>query len=420
MKKLFALFVFACAAIAVFAQGVPDTELSRNIRQMPQRASTNVHSYEFAPLYDTPAPKGYKPFYISHYGRHGSRSDGKEKNYIKLREQLAAAAREDQLTKDGLRLYVATKEIASQFNGMPGRLTPRGRREHAAIAERMYHRYPAVFKKGSKKITARSSTVPRCIVSMNAFTNRLIALQSDLDIDLDTGEAFMKYIGRGDNKEIREATAPVLDSLYNAYPQDTTAILARLFKDPDYARSHIQSVYRLQRNVYQVAKAAEAFDINENLFDLLPEEAVYRWSDCSSMSMYLRQCNSLMMGDVRMPRARLLVDDIVRRADEVIAGAERAADLRFGHDWPFLGLVCYFGLEGVSERMTLQEAQGKWVGGIYTPFAANFQIIFYRKPGAEVLVKFLMNEKETMVPELTAVSGPYYRWNDVKARLQKL
>ena len=31
-----------------------------------------------------------------------------------------------------------------------------------------------------------------------------------------------------------------------------------------------------------------------------------------------------------------------------------------------------------------------------------------------MLVKFLTNEQETLIPELEAFSGPYYRWEDVK------
>ena len=60
------------------------------------------------------------------------------------------------------------------------------------------------------------------------------------------------------------------------------------------------------------------------------------------------------------------------------------------------------------------------------PFAANLQMIFYRSKKSEepVLVKFLVNERETALPALKAVAGPYYKWDDVKAfcetRLNKM
>ena len=43
------------------------------IEQNPERAAGVYHYYEYSPSALTKAPKGYKAFYISHYGRHGSR-----------------------------------------------------------------------------------------------------------------------------------------------------------------------------------------------------------------------------------------------------------------------------------------------------------------------------------------------------------
>ena len=40
--------------------------------------------------------------------------------------------------------------------------------------------------------------------------------------------------------------------------------------------------------------------------------------------------------------------------------------------------------------------------------------VYRTKAKDPVLVKFLVNERETLIPELTAVEGPYYRWEDVK------
>ena len=68
MKRL--LF-FLAMAVCVSANA--QEEALRLITENPDRAANNMHSYEFNPIQDTKAPKGFKPFYISHYGRHGSR-----------------------------------------------------------------------------------------------------------------------------------------------------------------------------------------------------------------------------------------------------------------------------------------------------------------------------------------------------------
>ena len=399
------------------AQGMPDTALSRDIHECHGRAGINLHSYEFVPIYDTPAPRGYKPFYISHYGRHGSRSTGDLPRYRRLRDALQAASAEGQLTPQGEFLLGACLKAIDLHGEMDGRLTPRGRREHATIAERMYKRYPQVFKHGSKKIFAVSSMVPRCIISMNAFTNRLVMLQKDLDIDLETGEKFAKYLTRSEGSEIKELSAPILDSLYSSTVPDTTAIRATIFKNPEESGKYFASAYKLEKYVFALANTAEAFDMEEDLYVLLDESVLYKFAQDRNMSIYLRQANSSRFGAKRIARAQLLVDDIISRADEVIAGAPRAADLRFGHDWPLMGLLARLGLDGAADRMTLEEAQARWVATRYVPFAGNVQIIFYRNKKNDVLVKFLMNEKETLVPALTPVQGPYYRWEDVKAFL---
>ena len=42
-------------------------------------------------------------------------------------------------------------------------------------------------------------------------------------------------------------------------------------------------------------------------------------------------------------------------------------------------------------------------------------MIFYRsRKSPDVLVKFVYNDKERTIADLEAVSGVYYRWEDVK------
>ena len=416
MKRFLTLVAAALFAVTAFAQ--PDTPVVRYLRDNPRRAAFNTHSYEFLPLHDTPAPKGYKPFYISHYGRHGSRSEWGGFQYAFVRDILAKGAEQGILTPAGDSLMHEAACIFESYNGMDGRLTPRGVREHAALADRMYHRYPQVFKDGCKHIRAVSSTVPRCIVSMNGFTARLAAIQPDLELDLDTGETYMKYISQGENETISARTRKALaERRKNAPALDTVTVLKNLFTDPAAGRKLIPDLGRFQGAIYATARVAEAFDIDDNLFRYLPFENVVRFHEDNFLSAYLNQANSELNGQLRIPLNKPLVDVLVRQADDVITGkVQRAADLTFGHDWPFLGLVSYLGLEGVSEKLSIEEAAANWLPSWYCPFAANLQMVFYRSRKSDrVLVKFLHNERESSIPALKPVQGPYYDWEDVKA-----
>ena len=418
MKKILFILLL-CIAVAAAAQSIPDNLISRRLKEDPGRAGTNVHNFEFGPIHDTPAPKGYKPFYISHYGRHGARTNGDGHRCVRLAKQLEVAEADGALTPDGEYVLGITREVIKRHNGMKGRLTEHGRWEHAQLAEHMYKRYPEVFRKGSKKISAVASMVPRCIVSMTAFTNRLMALQKDLDIDVDTGERFMDYIGKAATDDMVKRARKVSDSLSATVKPDTAAMMAVLLKNPADAHKYFKSAQKACTDMFDVAKATEALEVEGKIYDYFSFKDLYHWAESSSMFIYYTQGNSDRFGEERLERSKDLIDDIISRADKAIESGEKCADLRFGHDWPFVGLVSYFGLEGVSRRMNIETARNNWDASLYTPFAANLQIIFYKAKGKDVLVKFLVHEKETLIPELTAVKGPYYRWDDVKAMCRK-
>ena len=45
--------------------------------------------------------------------------------------------------------------------------------------------------------------------------------------------------------------------------------------------------------------------------------------------------------------------------------------------------------------------------------AGNIQIVFFRNKSGDVLVKFMLNEREVKVP-VTTDCAPFYHWKDVK------
>ena len=413
MKRFLTCLLLLALGATAYAQ--LSDELEAYLRDCPQRASFNIHAYEFLPLHDTPAPKGFKPFYISHYGRHGSRSHSSDEPYVLLRDCLQTAAQEGILTPSGDSLLVCAREMIGLHDGMDGRLTPRGAREHEQLARRMYQRYPAVFRHGGE-VHALSSDVVRCLVSMSAFTSSLRACQKDLVFTWDCGAKYQRFITSNSPKDVKKQALDIVHGPLTNIPIDTLAVFSRFFTDPARGRALAGGKpKRFISAVFTLAQFAEAYDIDENRFDFLPWEAVQTAYARHALNFYLGHCNSVPFGELRLPRARPLAMHIVRKADEAIAGAPVAADLIFGHDLPFLGLCAYFGLEGYGyPRLTAEEAYRNWNGTRLCPFAANLQIVFYKNRKGVVLVKFLTNEQETLIPELTPYQGPYYRWEDVK------
>ena len=91
-----------------------------------------------------------------------------------------------------------------------------------------------------------------------------------------------------------------------------------------------------------------------------------------------------------------------------------------GWAWAIFGTEWLFALLGIDDpqhrNFSFREAsQHDWYAFFQVPMATNCQMIFYRNKKGEVLTKVLYNEKEVLIPDVQPVSGPYYRWTDLKA-----
>ncbi len=420
MKKSIIIIaaLLTLAAVSAFAQTHRSEAAVRALQEDRTRAGNNLNSYEFPEIRDTKPPKGYKPFYITHYGRHGSRSNWGGSAYEGVISVLEAGKAMNILTPDGEMVLDGARKVLAGWDGMDGRLSQRGSREHAALAKRMFERYPQVFK-GQKNIRAFSSTVQRCIISMNSFTNSLIRQNPKLEIRLDTGEKFMDYLDneKGWQQKTGRAMMKSRDYMKNV-PDDTLGVLTRLFTDQVAARKIVTSPRHFTDDVFNTAVVAEDFDIENDIYSVLPFDAVYnRWAS-NNMFLYLGHCNSVDAGLDRVEMAKSCVEDIVNKADEAIRTGNYAADLRFGHDYPLMALVSYLGIEGVGDRLEVDEICDKWLGFWNIPMASNLQMIFYKNKAGDVLVKFLYQEQERLLRGLEPFEGPYYKWETVKANLE--
>ena len=103
MKKILTLLLVALAAqllpLSLFAQPTAREEIAAN----PFLCGSNHLDYDnypaTAPL--TPAPKGYVPFFMNHYGRHGSRWLLNDNEYSRSINILKRAAEQGKLTATG-------------------------------------------------------------------------------------------------------------------------------------------------------------------------------------------------------------------------------------------------------------------------------------------------------------------------------
>lgn len=391
-------------------------EALAQITENPDRAATNMHSYEFHPMVDTPAPRGYKPFYVSHYGRHGSRYETSASFANALLANLHKADSLSLLTATGEALYRDVQAISDEHKDMDGMLTPRGGREHQMLATRMAGRYPSVFKqKDRKEVLAVSSTSQRCIVSMANFTSALKGAVPDLDMTITSGTRYMAYI----NPPIKYSGNPFAARTQGPDNFDWTRFMTQIFKDPAAATAALGDAASFASSVFSAGCVCQTIDfmgidIFRNYFT--PEELTHLWEQRNDM-IYGLWGNSLEIGDAVRAATKPLLKDFVEKADAALQpGSHRCADLRFGHDTTSLPLAALLGMDDPDgRRFSINDAHNYWFAQDQVPMATNIQMIFYRNRKGDVLTKVLFNEKEVRFAGMKPQEGPYYRWEDLRA-----
>ena len=442
MKRILTLILLAALSVSLAAQD----EVLRLFAENPDRAANNMHYYEFNPIEDTPAPKGFKPFYISHYGRHGSRYEQNSTFARAAQEGFFHLDSLGLLTAEGKLVYEQVERVVAAHQGMEGSLTARGAREHKLLASRMAHRFPTIFKdKNRQEVNCFSSTNFRCIVSMCNFTNSLNVEYPSLNLTFTSAERFMSYINPslnvprpGEPVPQRGAGGIDLSAIMRMQQQqqnaprayqraagqpgyDFSRFLRPLFTDYNAAIQELGNPEPFVKAIFSAGSLCqlidELSDINILGNNFTPEELVYFWAGGND-SLYRMWAGSVENGDVIRYAIRPLLMDFIEKADAALKpDSHRAADLRFGHDTSVLPLFALLGIDDTQHRVfPFQQAHNMgWYAFFQIPMATNCQMVFYRNKKDEVLVKVLYNEKEVQIPGIEPVTGPYYNWSALRA-----
>ncbi len=376
----------------------------------------------------TKAPKGYKPFYISHYGRHGSRYMLTNEMYDGLKIMFDEAAKAGALSAFGKDVHERVKAVCEEARDRGGELSPKGFEQHRGIAERMYRNYPALFK-GDAKIYAQSTHVLRCIHSMYSFNGRLKELNPKLDITFEGGKRPTRHLnflsGLPDldidpeyNKFIKKG--PWVKEL-EAFEEEhlpTGRLMNSLFSDKEYAASIDDR--KLMRELLDFARSVRNMEVEFNFDDVFTAEEFYWESVVDNYEFYIKRGPSELNAGYGRYYADDILVEILEKADAAVAGNGPAADLRFGHDG---NILCFLDLMEIGNCSVHVDdpvaASEAWPVFRITPMAANLQMIFLRNKAGDVIVKFLLNEQETSLP-IESIDGVHYRWSDVRRFYQDI
>lgn len=422
MRKLIIIAILGSFTLQAAAQDV-----WKEIDQDPRRSASNYMAYPEPTKPLTPAPKGKKPFYISHYGRHGSRFIINHRDYDYPYFTLQLADSLGKLNAKGQEILRRMKLLRDDATDRLGELTPLGAQQHKDIARRMYNRFPEVFK-GDVCIDAKSTVVIRCILSMENALQELVSLNPKLRITHDASEHDMYYMNLRDPKLRAKRMPKASQDIYNEFCLrhiDPKRPVESLFNDTAYSNNCI-NLERLNYYIFKVVSIAQNTELRDKVdfYDLYNTDELYVNWQKDNVYWYLTYGPSPQNGGTQPFSQRNLLRKMIEEADSCIALPRPSATLRFGHETMVMPLTCLLGLNGYDVQVDdVEQLEDKgWVNYRIFPMGANIQFIFYRKnpKDQDVLFKVLLNEEEATLP-IPTDCAPYYHWSDFRQHyLQKI
>lgn len=360
----------------------------------------------------TKAPKGYKAFYISHYGRHGSRFLITGEFYRYVMGYLDKADSLGVLTPMGRELATKVNRVADYSKGKYEDLTILGGHQQQGIAERMYRNFPSVFTNGAN-VDCKSSYIVRCAMSMSNFCMKLQSLNPSLNIEMAANRKNMPFINP-EYKGIKLDDSKAYGELrrYRKKILDGSRLASSIFSSQDFIDKYINKD-KFMNACYETVRSVDNFPEVGVTFDGLftPEEYLALWEGDSANWYTWNGCYPGSTPEYNVSGA--VLKKMLEDAREALATGNVCAHLRFGHDSKLGPLTYLLELDGFCDKIThYEDLAEKWSTSKVIPMAANLQIIFYKsKKSSDILVKVLMNEKECLLP-LSPENAPYYSWEE--------
>ena len=416
-KKTLTLLVFSCSLLTSFAQTAKE-EIYADIL----KSGSNYMAYQAPTKALTKAPKGYEPFYMSHYGRHGSRWLINENDYTSVIRVFRRANELGKLTPLGKEALAKLERFIPTTKGRLGELSDIGELQHHGIGRRMTENFPEIFSGKDAEVDARSTVVVRCILSMTAECEELTAFNPQMKMHNDVSESYQYYLNHNFSQRLKDASrnrGSIVDEYKKKYTHPERFCRA-LFNDESYWKDEDFRPRSFMRAVFNVITNMQSHGNGEDMWNLFTTEECYDLWKIVNIDWYLGYGAAPQTGGIMQFNQADLLHNIIETTDTVMASKtfKNGATLRFGHEVCVMPLACLLELDSCGRQVQdLDHLEDYWVNYRIYPMACNIQLVFYRskkQKDAPVLVKALLNEKEATLPVPTD-QYPYYKWDDLRA-----
>lgn len=388
MKTLVRIFIAALCLAAAACTSAPS---------VPDRVLGVYRLYPETVVPPPGAPEGYEVFYISHYGRHGSRHLLEESQYLAVRDVLARAEADDKLTPAGKKACEEFRNFYAQVEGRAGALTAVGAAQHRAIARRMAD---LGFLGEGARVKASTSATLRTQKSMEAFCGELLRCCPGLRIEQTTDPALNPYsaasgIPTADDLKVKSPEAAWRPEFAHYCRQrlDPKPFAAQIFTDTAYAAG-LCDLVEFERECFYQAIHFAGCGAPIDWLHLFPADELEALAQCDAYTFYQEKGPSAQTSDRTWALSAHILRAMLEDAGRSLADGT-AADLRFGHDGCIMSLLVLLDVEGWGERFAEAEQIARAWDVSRIPMACNLQWVFYRPVSdeGEILVRLLLDEQ---------------------------
>ena len=330
------------------------------------------------------------------------------------------------LTERGEEFLKIYEPLYPKLRNCGGDLTPEGAEQQYKIAHNMYSRHKHIFRKNAR-IDAVSTIVPRCILTMSAFSDQMLRENPRLQIDKQASNSTMHYTNPF---SLQNPDVQVTDEGYNnkyAYWQADFKALCKELMSPEKAFSPLIKDLSILKEFGDPIKLEIAlFSIPNNvqvnglmqdeLWRFIPIEEICNIYECLNFRFYASKGpDTLYQKGRQWAFVWRTMQDIIDKADEDLQSGEYAARLRFGHDIIMMSLFVLLDIDGFNQPVGDIHDVKNVFRSYEFPMSLNTQFVFYKNRSGDILVRLQYNERDIALPIRDCGTPYFYRWEDFRS-----
>lgn len=414
MIKTFAAFLLAILAAAPALSGADPTATAYTMEQCQGSAMP----YPTRTAADIAVPDSLTPIFANHCGRHGARFLSSSKYTASLLRRLDAADSLGTITAKGRSLADLCRAVNRRTAGRWGALDSLGMAEQRAIASRMFQALRPLFS--NTKVSAISSYVPRCVMSMYEFTHQLSRLDNKVEIYTSSGRQnsplMRPWTGDKAYEEFIDS-----DGWHKVYDDFIDAMVP-----VGVAREALGAAYPMSdeeardaaREIYKVVAGCQAMGlpmVMDRYFTA--EQANSLWA-VENLHHYLTHSASTL-SDSAPDMATALLLELLQTLESAARGENPyAVMLRFGHAETMMPLLALMHLPGCYYMTNYFDTVGlHWRDFYVVPMASNLRLILLRSASGRLYLRTDLNE--TPVPLIPGRADIYVPWESARDYLTR-